>query len=124
MEKLGIDPLLIAVQIINFVLLLIILKKVLYKPILMAMKNRQKELEDIGVKSGEIEKARLDLEKKEKEIISNAQKEKRELVLAAKREAEVQRKKIIEKANAQAKEILTGTKKQLERDRKKLKLSL
>jgi F0F1-type ATP synthase membrane subunit b/b' len=34
MEKLGINPALIVVQIINFVLFVIILKKVLYKPVL------------------------------------------------------------------------------------------
>ncbi|KKQ43518.1 MAG: ATP synthase subunit b [Microgenomates group bacterium GW2011_GWC1_37_8] len=123
MEKLGIDPILISVQIINFILLLIILKKVLYKPILTAMKNRQKELEGIDTKNSEIDKVRADLEKKEKEILTNAQKEKKELILTAKREAETQRLRIIEKANRQAKEILAGTKKQIERDSKKLKLS-
>jgi|SRR3989344_6870861 len=121
MEKLGIDPLLIAVQIINFVLLLIILRKVLYKPVLTAIKNRQKELNDIDVAKYEIEKSKQEMERKEKEILANAQKEKRELILAAKREAEAERKKILEKANNQAKEILSGTKRQVERDLKKVK---
>ena len=119
MEKLGIDPLLIAVQIINFILLLVILKKVLYKPIIAAIKDRAKELEDIEKKSLEVEKTGKETEKKLAEILASAQKEKKELVLSAKREGEAERKKIIEKANREAKEILIGTKKQIERDRKR-----
>jgi|SRR3989344_3285512 len=119
MEKLGIDPLLIAVQIINFILLLIILKKVLYKPILSAMKNRQEELKSIGTKEAEVEKRIEELEKKEKEILARTQKEKRQLLLETKRELEAERKRIIEKANVEAKEILQGTKRQVERDRKR-----
>ena len=52
-------------------------------------------------------------------ILTKAQKESRELVLSAKKEAEAERKRIVEKANKQAKEILTGTRKQIERDLKK-----
>ncbi|OGM13458.1 hypothetical protein A3A76_03980 [Candidatus Woesebacteria bacterium RIFCSPLOWO2_01_FULL_39_23] len=118
MEKLGIDPLLIAVQIINFVLLLIILRKVLYKPILTTMANRQKELAEIEKKSVEVDRALSDLKKREKEILTNAQNEKRDLILAAKRDAEAERKKILDKANNQAKEILSGTRAQIERDKK------
>lgn len=116
MEKLGIDPLLILVQIVNFVLLLVILKKVLYKPILSAMKIRQRELEDSEKRAVETEKAKEELEREKRETLVRMQKEGNNIIAAAKRDAEAERKKILEKANRQAKEIVVGAKKQLARD--------
>jgi len=114
MEKLGIDYKLIIIQIINFGLLLFILKKVLYKPVLEAIKKRKEILSSIEKERLEIEKIRRETEEKQSQILSSAQKEKRELILAAKKEAEAERRRIIERANRQAKEILAGTKRLLE----------
>lgn len=120
MEKLGIDFKLILVQIVNFVLLLFILRKVLYKPVLDMIKRRRVEVDAMEKEKAELGKSRQDLEKREKEILIKAQKEKRELLVSAKRELEAERRKIIEKANSEAKEILQGTKRQIERDKRKV----
>ena len=109
MEKLGIDLKLILVQIVNFGLLLFILKKVLYKPVLESIKKRREELEANEKEKGVIEKAKLELVLKEKE----------EILKNAKREAEAGKRKIIDKANRESKEILQGTRRQIERDQKK-----
>jgi F-type H+-transporting ATPase subunit b len=119
MEKLGIDPVLITVQIINFVLLFVILKKVLYKPILSVIKNRRSELENLDKRSLDLEKSQKEFEEKSKKILAEVQEERKQIILTAKREAEEEKRKIIEKANVQAKEIITGTEKQVERDKKK-----
>jgi len=55
MEQLGIDPLLILVQIINFGLLLFILKKVLYKPVISAIKDREEKSDKLEKQYQEIE---------------------------------------------------------------------
>ena len=50
MEKLGIDPFSIGVQVVNFFLLLFVLKKFLYKPVVdMIKKKEQEEKMEMGV---------------------------------------------------------------------------
>lgn len=119
MEKLGIDLKLLVVQIVNFVLLLFILKKVMYKPILEAIKKRKEELDLVEKQKNDIENSKKDLEIKQKKIISDALNEKDDILKNAKREAEAGKKRIIEKANMEAKELLQGTKRQIERDSRK-----
>ena len=46
MEALGIDVKLIVVQIVNFAILLFILKRFLYKPLLTMLEKRKQEVED------------------------------------------------------------------------------
>ncbi len=116
MEKLGIDPLLIVVQIVNFVLLLIILKKVLYKPILNTIKNREKELSEIEKKGVEFEKEKQEFEKEKAKLLNALQKEKREVLEEAKLGAQILKKETIDKANREAKKILSETQKQALRD--------
>lgn len=120
MEKLGIDFKLIVVQIINFGLLLFILKRVLYKPLLEVIKKKNEETASIDKGKQDLEISKKSIEEKEKEILLKTQKERKDLLLSAKREIESERKKIIEKANLDAKEILLGTKKQVERDKRKV----
>src|SRR3989344_4517131 len=95
MEKLGIDLKLILVQIVNFGLLLFILKKVLYKPVLEYIKKRREELEANEKEKGVIEKAKLELVLKEKKILADTLKEKEEILKNAKREAEAGKEKLL-----------------------------
>src|SRR3989344_5871246 len=102
MEKLGIDLKLIAVQIINFGLLLFILKRVLYKPILEIIKKRKEELEGIEKTKEDIEKAKSNLVVEEKKILTDAQNQKEEILKNARRDAEAEKRRIIEKANRES----------------------
>ena len=72
MENLGIQPVPLLLQAINFLLLLFILKKYLYKPILKALEDRKKKIEE-GLAYSEKMKAEAEKsEKKREEIISRA----------------------------------------------------
>lgn len=116
MDKLGIDIKLILVQVVNFGLLLFILKKVLYKPVLDIIAKRRQEIEDIGHQKESLEKAKKEIAEEKKKILSDVREEKKDLLLNARREMEIERKEIIERANLEARDILRGTKKQIERD--------
>lgn len=90
MDKLGIEPKLLLAQLINFFVILVVLQKLLYKPILDMIAKRKKEIEEgLGI----TEKMRVAEEK---------QKEKEEKALAKAREDAL---KIIEDAKKQAKEV-------------------
>ena len=59
MEAFGIQPLLLAAQIVNFLILAYILKRFLYKPVLEVLKKREKKIKD-GLQAAEEGQAFLD----------------------------------------------------------------
>ncbi len=78
--KFGINPILLASQVVNFLIILYILKRFLYKPILQVLKNR-KETIRAGLKQAE--EARLLLQQtteKEKKILKEAQLQARKIL--------------------------------------------
>lgn len=79
-QQFGINPVLLAAQIINFLIVLYILKRLLYKPVLQMLRNREKTIRE-GLEQAE--EARLALEKateKEREILRKAQNEAKKLL--------------------------------------------
>lgn len=112
-KNFGVDPLLITAQIVNFLIVLYVLKRFLYKPILEVLKKRKDSIEE-GLKQAQ--EARELLEKtaqKEKEILKQARKE----VQALLNEAKNQRNEFLEDAEKVAKikeqKILEEAKKQI-----------
>ena len=106
MEKLGIDTTLIVVQIINFGLLMLILKKVLYKPIIKALKEREEKLNNIEISKSKMDKTMAEFEDEKATLLKSVSAQKKGLEAEAKRQAQEERKQIIEKANSEAKEII------------------
>jgi len=124
MDKLGIDPILILVQVINFGLLLFLLKKVLYKPVINAIASRQKKLKEIDEEKVLIEKEKKELEEKKKNLLTELQIEKKKTLEETRYQGEIEKKAILEKANQTAKEILRQTRSQFARDRQKTQRQL
>lgn len=105
MEALGIDWKLLIAQVVNFLILLILLTKFLYKPIVKMLDNRAGKIE-AGLKAAEksqqdLKKADVDAEK----IREKAYKEANEILVNAKTEATTEAKQIVSKAETQAEEI-------------------
>ena len=100
MEKLGIEPNLLLAQIVNFLIILFVLSKLLYKPILGMLEKRKKE---ITAGLALTEKLREEEEKmnlRKEKVLEEARKEARFIVEAGKKEAESQSKEIVEAAHA------------------------
>lgn len=111
-KQFGINPLLLAAQIVNFFLLLFILKRFLYKPILKVLEERKKKIEDSLKNAEEIEKRLNEITEKEAEVILRAGKEGQKILQDAgdeyKRIIEDAKKeyaRIIEKAVEDAKKL-------------------
>lgn len=96
----------ITVQIINFALLLFLLKRVLYKPVLKAIKDRESKLQAIDKEKKEIEDAKDKFENEKSILTKSIQDEKKKVLEDAKKEAEKKAKLIIEDANNKGKEII------------------
>lgn len=121
LNQFGINPILLAAQVVNFFLLLFILKKFLYKPILKVLAERRKKIEESLKNSEEIEKRLNEITEKEAEVILRAGKEGQKILQDAgdeyKRTIEDAKKeyaRIVEKAVEDAKKLTELQKTRLE----------
>ena len=96
LNQFGVQPILLAAQVVNFLLVLLILKKFLYKPLLKVLDERRKKIEDSLKNSEEIERRLNEITEKEAKAILRAGKE---------------GQKMIQEAGAIAAEIIEGAKK-------------
>lgn len=109
MEALGLDIKLLIVQIINFGILVFVLSKFVYKPVIKLLDERKKKVEEGIDNTTKIEERLLKLEEKEKDILKKAQEkansERDELNKLAKEE----REQILSEARSAAeKETIKG----------------
>lgn len=85
----GVQPILLAAQVVNFLLLLFILQKLLYKPILKVLDERKKKITDSLKNAEEIERKLEQIsEEREKKLIET-QREVKEILADASKTAEV-----------------------------------
>lgn len=119
LEQLGINPELILVNIIGFVLLLLLLKKFLYGPILQMLDARKSDIQatyDAAENQREsMEELRKDYEKRLAGIEADAN----ERIQAAVKEAQGIRDEIINDARGKSEDILRRGQEELARERQK-----
>lgn len=89
-------------QIINFGILVFLLNRFLYKPIVTIIKQRQKKIEDSIKAAEDTLKEKAKLEEIKKKAVEEAEKEAVKIVEAAKKEAGVVSKKLVDNAKTQA----------------------
>ncbi len=115
MDKLGIEPKLLLAQIINFLIIVFVLSKLLYKPILQMLEKRKKEIQaglDLTEKlRQEEEKLKLKRERTNEE----ARKEAQRILEEAHEQAQQEGKEIIAAAHTQAEGLLVKAKEEVAR---------
>lgn len=104
---------------INFLILVGILGKFLYKPFLEFMENRRQSIQD-ALDNAELTNRRAD-EKMENynKRIARAEEEGREIIREAKQRADAQAAEIIEEANRKANEMMVRAEQNIEREKEK-----
>ncbi len=100
LNQFGINPILLAAQVVNFFILLFILKKFLYKPILKVLEERRKKIAESLRNAEEIELKLRKTQEQSENIIADTLEES---------------KKILDDTNKVAAQILEDTNKQAER---------
>lgn len=68
----GVEPVLLLAQAINFLILLFVLKKILYKPILKVLEDRKKRIEESLLQAEQIKAELEKAEQSRREIIKEA----------------------------------------------------
>jgi len=112
----GIDPLLLGAQVVNFVILLFILKKFLYKPLLNLLQKRQNEIKEGIAKASNaqeiLEKAIL----QEKNILRNANNIAKKIINDATEESLETAKQIQDNARKETDTILNNARLKIEKE--------
>ncbi|HSI21303.1 MAG TPA: F0F1 ATP synthase subunit B [Verrucomicrobiae bacterium] len=124
MEALGIDLKTLIFQLINFLVLLVLLTKLLHKPLKKLMEDREREIAE-GLENAA--KAKLQLEEAEVErekLLAKADKEGRALIDEVKKQASELEQKLSAEAQANAEKLLARTRNEIQAEREQLKSEL
>ena len=117
--KLGIDWKLLIAQIINFLVLLLVLYKFAYRPLLAMLDKRTKKIEQ-GLKDAEISREKLEAsEKKQAEILHKARVEAKGIVEKAREQAEKGRSEIVAESKVQSDKLIADARMQIEQEKQK-----
>lgn len=119
-SKLGIDWKLLAAQIVNFFILLFVLYKFAYKPVLDMLEKRSKTIEK-GIHDAKASEERLkEIEQTRRKILDEASREVGKLLEKAKADAEAMKKDLMANANEQAEDLLRRTKALVAEEKEKM----
>ncbi|MCC2630834.1 MAG: atpF [Candidatus Paceibacter sp.] len=119
-RQFGIDWKLLIAQVVNFLILLYLLKRFAYGPIIHMLNIRRKKIED-GMKAASAAERQLqEAERTRNEIIVKAESESLTIVSKAADTAKDQAQSIIETAEGKSERIIAASQKKLEEDRLKL----
>ncbi|MCX6809845.1 MAG: F0F1 ATP synthase subunit B [Candidatus Berkelbacteria bacterium] len=112
LSALGIDGKLLIAQIINFLILMFLLYKFLYNPILKILKERQDKIAK-GLKDSELsQKILQETEEKTRKLINKANQDAEKIVQETKKSMEEEASKAISKAQTKSEEILVAARNQ------------
>ena len=117
LTQLGIDWKVLVAQIINFLILLAVLAKFVYKPVLSTLEKRSKTIEK-GLHDAQESSRRLaEVEVIEKDKLSQAHKEVGRLIEAARADAEKVKNELVAAAQKQCEEMLAKARVQMEQEK-------
>jgi len=124
MDKLGIEPTLLGAQVINFLVILFVLQKLLYKPILGMIEKRKQEIAQ-GLEL--TEKMRQEEEKfneRKEKAFEKAREEALVIIESAKKQAKEVEKELVADAHTQASVIISRAKEEAQEVEKEAQIHL
>lgn len=120
----GIDGKALLFQIINFAILLLILRQVAYKPILKALEARRKKIDASLKAAKEIEQAQAKVELHQEKLIAKARQEAEAITATAQKQASEVVATAETRAQQRAEQIVSDGRTQIAEDVKKAKAAL
>jgi F-type H+-transporting ATPase subunit b len=119
-DKLGIDLKLLIAQAVNFGILLFILTKLIYKPILNLLDKRKKMIEENVENTEKIEERLEKIEEEKEKIMAKASEDAMAAVEKAKKEADEEKQKILTNAKKEISSLAERYRSQLQEDKKQM----
>lgn len=124
MEQLGIEPKLLFAQIVNFTIIVVVLSKLLYKPILSILDKRKKEIEEALAITEKMRKEEEKLASKKESTMTGARQEAQALIEDARKQAKEVEKDLLDKAHKDASDIIAKAKTESARMKEELALDV
>lgn len=124
MEKLGINPVSLITQIINFSILVFILSKLVYKPVLKMLDERRKKIQEGLDLTAKLEEEKEKLSAERTKVLDQAKVEAKTIMEKARDQGKKIEADIIAQAQVKAEEVLKRGKKDLEIRQKELEKKL
>ncbi|MCG8605526.1 F0F1 ATP synthase subunit B [bacterium] len=104
---------------LTFIILLLILKKLAWAPILQMLSDREQKIKEALEKADAAQKESEVTMAKQQETMESAKKEAQELLAKSRKTAETSKEEIIQKAQAEATSMLERAKKEIDQERAK-----
>lgn len=117
LTKLGIDWKLFVAQMVNFVVLMAVLYKFLYKPVLKMLDDRKEKIDTSLKQAEQIQKNLFESEGEKAKIISEARNEAGRIVAESRNIAETMREEIVNKAKLEAASAVEAGRKELQSEK-------
>lgn len=106
LNQFGVNPILLLAQVVNFLVLLFILKRFLYKPILKVLSERRQKIEQSLRNAEEIEKRLLETEQESEKVLAKTAAQTQKMMDDAKKELELLRDEMRQNAKREAEQII------------------
>ncbi len=106
LNQFGINPLLLAAQVVNFLILLFILKKFMFKPILKVLDERKERIASSLKNAEEIEKRLLETDEKIDKMMVKATSDIQKMMDESRKEAAELKEELVATAQKNAEEII------------------
>lgn len=113
MEQLGINPVVIGIQILNFVVLLYILKRLLYRPILDVLEKRQQSIAETEKIRTELVSERELLQKEKADALKETRKQAEQMLLEARQRGDQLVLQLQQDAQKQTEDLIAQGKRDL-----------
>lgn len=122
--KLGVDWKLLLAQVVNFLILLFVLRRFAYKPMLKFLDDRSKKIET-GLRDAKRATEKLsEIEAKEREVLEEARKESVAMIARARESAEKTAEKIMIESREESERVLNETRKKIEAERESMRTDM
>ncbi len=116
-NALGLDLKILLAQFVNFAVLVFVLYRFGYKPILSFLDERNKKIAKGITNAEEARKNLKEISEKEKTVLAEARKESQEMINLAKDTAEKSKLEIMEKTQEESRKIIEAAKKKVEEEK-------
>ncbi|NTV30570.1 F0F1 ATP synthase subunit B [candidate division WWE3 bacterium] len=113
MEQLGINPLIIGIQMFNFIVLLYVMKRLLYRPLMDVLEKRQQQIAASEELRSELNKERDNLHKEREQMVKETRKQAEQMVIEARQRGEKLAKQLETDAQKHAENLIVQGRKDL-----------
>ncbi|MEK7618767.1 MAG: F0F1 ATP synthase subunit B [Patescibacteria group bacterium] len=120
LANLGIDSKLFAAQLVNFALLLFILHRFLYKPLLVILQKRSETIEKSLKEAAEIEQRVKETAKMQEEILATARGEAQAILVKAQAIADEKQAAAVEKAEKKVAAVIVDAKEKIAAEKRQM----